>query len=85
MEWFKINPNHRPEKGHALYATFDPESGGTLYYVIDVNEKGFTLKSDNHNGVNIPEDQKKTFFIPYELIPITNLHVWDRHRETNYE
>lgn len=84
-EWFKINPDHRLEKGHALYATFDPENGGTLYHVIDVNDKGFTIESHNHDRVDIPGEQRKTHFVPYEMIPITNLHVWDRHRETNYE
>lgn len=85
MEWFKINPNHRPEKGHALYSTFDLETGGTLYYVIDVNKEGFTIKSESQNGVQTPDEEAKTYFIPYELIPITNLYVADRYRETNYE
>lgn len=85
MEWIKINPNHRPAVGHAIYSTFNPEEGGTLYYVREINDKGFTIESENNNGNKIPDDKKVTLFIPYELIPVTNFYVWDRHRENNYE
>jgi hypothetical protein len=84
-KWIKINPDHRPAAGHAILATLNPEEGGTLYYVRDVNKNGFTVESDSTNGVNIPDDQRVSQFIPYEDIPKTNFYVWDRHRENNYE
>lgn len=85
MEWIKINPYHRPAVGHAIYSTFNPEEGGTLYYVKEINEEGFTVRSESNNKGNIPEGEKVTLFIPYNLIPVTNFYVWDRHRENNYE
>lgn len=86
LKWIKINPYHRPEKGHAMLATFNPEDGGTLYYVIQVNKDSFVIESElGINGEKIPDDQKEQYVIPHQLIPITNLHVWDRHRESNYE
>lgn len=86
MEWIKINPNHRPAVGHAIYSTFNPEEGGTLYYVREINDRGFTVQSHTgKDGKEIPEDQKVTLFIPFDLIPVTNFYVWDRHRENNYE
>lgn len=85
MDWIKINPNHRPAVGHAIYSTFNPENGGTLYYVREVNDEGFTIQSDSNNDGEIPDDQKVILFIPFDLIPITNFYVWDRHRENNYE
>jgi hypothetical protein len=85
MEWIRINPNHRPAVGHALYSTFDPEKGGTLYYVRAIDDKGFTVQSDRDNMGEIPEDKKVTLFVPFDLITITNFYVWDRHRENNYE
>ncbi|WP_315819123.1 hypothetical protein [Paraflavitalea speifideaquila] len=85
MEWIKINPNHRPAVGHAIYSTFNPEEGGTLYYVRAINDVGFTVESESNYSGKISEDQKVTLFIPFNLIPVTNFYVWDRHRENNYE
>lgn len=85
MVWIKINPNHRPAVGHGIYSTFNPEEGGTLYNVMAINEDGFTVQSESNEDGKIPEDKKVTLFIPYNLIPVTNFHVWDRHRENNYE
>lgn len=86
MEWIKINPNHRPAIGHVLYSTFNPADGGTLYIVSKINETGFNVQSyKDKDGKDIPEDHRVTLFVPYDLIPITNFYVWDRHRENNYE
>ncbi len=85
MEWIKINPNHRPAVGHAMYSTFNPEDGGTLYYVREVNDEGFTVQSESNKDGQIPDDQKVTLFIRFDLIPVTNFYVLDRHRENNYE
>lgn len=49
MEWIKINPNHRPAEGHAVYSTFNPEEGGTLYYVREIKKDGFTVQSHANN------------------------------------
>ena len=81
MKWIKINPYHRPDVGHALLATFNAEEGGTLYFVTEKTEEGFTIEGKSTNNVDFPEGQKPLFFIPYNLIPITNLHIWDRDRE----
>jgi hypothetical protein len=83
--WIKINPDHRPAVGHAIYSTFNPEDGGTLYMVTETNNDGFTVRSTGNNEGDIPEDKQVILFVPYNLIPITNFHVWDRHRENNYE
>jgi hypothetical protein len=83
--WIKINPYHRPARGHAIYSTFHPDEGGTLYYVIDVAESGFTIQSVANNEGQISDENKVTLFIPYDLIAITNFWIWDRHRENNYE
>jgi hypothetical protein len=83
--WIKINPYHEPEKGHAIYSTFNPEDGGTLYYVKNVAKDGFTIQSESNNEGIIPDGQKVTLFVPFDLIPITNFWVWDRHRENNYD
>ena len=83
--WIKINPDHRPAVGHAIYSMFNPEDGGTIYYVREVNADGFTIQSDADDTGKIPEEQKIILFIPFNLIPVTNFYVWDRHRENNYE
>ena len=85
MEWIKINPNHRPAVGHAIYSTFDPEKGGTIYYVREVNSEGFTIQSESNQQGEIPESERVSLFIPFNLIPVTNFFVWDRHRENDYE
>lgn len=85
MEWIKINPNHRPAVGHAMLSSFNPEEGGTIYYVKAIDANGFTVQSEsNENGV-IPQERKVTLTIPFNLIAVTNFFVWDRHRENDYE
>lgn len=91
MKWIKINPNHRPAVGRAIYSSFinpedmSSEDNGTLYYVIDINEEGFTIESKSDKNGEFPLEKRTKLFIGYELILVTNLWVWDRHRENNYE
>lgn len=86
-EWIKINPYHRPIVGHAIYSNDNhPEDGeGTLYYVTEINDEGFTMESRSNKAGDIPEDERQTIYTTYDSIPKTNFWVWDRHRENNYE
>ena len=72
MDWYQINNDHRPEKGHAIYVTTNPKEGGIACHVKTIDEKGFSIAS---------EDGKYKDYIEFDSIEKRgNLYAWDRDR-----
>jgi hypothetical protein len=78
MKWIKIAPEHRPVIGQSLFSGHAPDSaGGTLYFVVDRDERGFTVESGPALGNASHVSERQRLYIPYELLPVTNFHIWD--------
>lgn len=78
--WIKMADNYRPKVREELLATF-PDYGegiGTIYECTNIEKERFTIvqvRTITTTEVNtIPIEQGKTFVVPFDQIPITNLH-----------